>query len=94
MAPRPNPMADKAVKMVYGSTAFGEPLPPLFIFDSAASTDEGRRLNSAWAIDLPKVRGVFGGDLVKTWDSFLASAPNGSTDDAIFEQCAAALPRP
>jgi hypothetical protein len=70
----------------YGSTAFGEPLPPLFIFDSAASTDEGRRLNSAWAIDLPKVNGVFGGDLVKTWDSFLASAPNGSTDDAIFEQ--------
>ena len=44
---------------VYGTSALGETLRPLYIFDSSAQTDDGFRINEKCVLGLLKVRGGF-----------------------------------
>ena len=71
---------------VYGTTAGGETLPPLFIFDSAAQTEEGLRVNEKSVIGLPRISGLFGCPTVQEFPSFVAVRASGSMDEKLFQE--------
>ena len=71
---------------VYGTTALGEVIPPLYIFDSSAQTEDGLRVNERSVNGLPKVCGKFGCPTVETYSSFIAVRNSGSMDEGLFQE--------
>ena len=69
---------------VYGTSALGETLPPLYIFDSSAQTDDGMRINEKSVLGLPKVKGRFGCPHEDEYCSFVAVRSSGSMDEGLF----------
>jgi len=51
--------------LIFGSTAAGEPIPPHFLFKTAAKTSEGQRISIEWFSLCPRLRGKFGHDVPK-----------------------------
>ena len=64
----------------------GETLPPLYIFDSGARTDDGFKINKKSVLGLSRVRGRFGCPNVERYFTFVAVRSSGSTDEGIFQQ--------
>ena len=69
---------------VYGTSALGETLPPLYIFDSGAQKNDGLRINEKNVLGLPKVRGRFGCPNVEEYWSFVTVCSSGSMDEGLF----------
>ena len=72
---------------VYATTAAGEALPPFYIFDSSAKSEENFRVKVEWLDGLPTVSGRFGcPTFQEDLHSFYAVRPRGSMDDSLLNQ--------
>ena len=67
---------------VYATTAAGESLPPFYIFDSSAKSEDNFRVKVEWLVGLPTVSGRYGCPThQEDLDSFYAVRPRGSMDE-------------
>jgi len=71
---------------VYATNAAGEALPPFYIFDSTAKSEDNFRVKIDWLVGLPSVTGRFGCPTLVDSDSFYAVRSRGSMDDALLNQ--------
>ncbi|KAI2493647.1 hypothetical protein MHU86_20900 [Fragilaria crotonensis] len=71
---------------VYATNAEGEALPPFYIFDSTAKSDDNFRVKMDWLVGLPTVEGRFGCPSTEKYDSFYAVRSRGSMDDELLNQ--------
>lgn len=71
---------------VYATNAEGEALPPFYIFDSTAKSDDNFRVKMDWLVGLPTVEGRFGCPSKEKYDSFYAVRSRGSMDDELLNQ--------
>ena len=69
---------------VYATNAAGEALPPFYIYDSSAKSDEKFRVKVSWLEGLPSVSGRYGCPTLVQSDSFYAVRPRGSMDDTLL----------
>jgi hypothetical protein len=69
---------------VYATNAAGEALPPMYIFDSCAKTDDNFRVKVEWLEGLPKVEGRFGCPTRVDSESYYAVRSRGSMDDSLL----------
>ncbi len=72
---------------VYATNAEGEALPPFYIFDSTAKSEEnfcGVKMD--WIVGLPTIEGRFGCPSKEKYDSFYAVRSGGSMDDELLNQ--------
>ncbi|KAI2497543.1 hypothetical protein MHU86_16946 [Fragilaria crotonensis] len=76
--------SSRHVTGVYATNAAGEVLPPLFIFDSNAKTDENFRVKNSWLEGLPTITGRFGCPTLIESSSFYAVRSKGSMDDSLL----------
>jgi hypothetical protein len=81
---KPGTKAGRHVTGVYATSAAGEALPPMYIFDSSATTDKGYRVRVSWLDGLPSVEGRFGCPSRVESGSFFAVRSSGSMDDSLF----------
>ena len=70
----------------YATNSAGEALPPFYIFDSSAKSDENFRVKVEWLVGLPSVTGRFGCPTEVESSSFYAVRPRGSMDDSLLNQ--------
>ena len=70
----------------YATNAAGEALPPFYIFDSSAKSDDNFRVKVDWLVGLPTVTGRYGCPTRVDSDSFYAVRPRGSMDDTLLNQ--------
>ena len=71
----------------YATTAAGEALPPFYIFDSSAKSEENFRVKVEWLAGLPTVSGRFGcPTFQEDLHSFYAVRPRGSMDESLLNQ--------
>ena len=78
--------AGRHVTGAYATNADGEALPPFYIFDSGAKSDENFRVNTEWLVGLPTIRGRFGCPTMIESDSFYAVRSKGSMDEELLNQ--------
>ena len=71
---------------VYATNAEGEALPPFYIFDSTAKSEENFRVKIDWLVGLPTIEGRFGCPSKEKYDSFYAVRSRGSMDDELLNQ--------
>ena len=71
---------------VYATNAEGEALPPFYIFDSTAKSEENFRVKMDWIVGLPTIEGRFGCPSKEKYDSFYAVRSRGSMDDELLNQ--------
>ncbi len=71
---------------VYATNAEGEALPPFYIFDSTAKSEENFRVKMDWILGLPTIDGRFGCPSKEKYNSFLAVRSRGSLDDELLNQ--------
>ncbi|KAI2493544.1 hypothetical protein MHU86_21011 [Fragilaria crotonensis] len=76
--------SSRHVTGVYATNAAGEVLPPMFIFDSNAKTDENFRVKNSWLEGLPTITGRFGCPTLIESSSFYAVRSKGSMDDSLL----------
>jgi hypothetical protein len=69
---------------VYATNAEGEALPPFYIFDSTAKSDENFRVKMDWLVGLPSIEGRFGCPTRIESDSFYAVRSRGSMDEELL----------
>ena len=69
----------------YATNAFGEALPPLYIFDSKAKYPKNYKIDTRVANGLPKIEGRFRNTNVAKFDSFLAVRRKGGMDRSLWE---------
>ena len=71
----------------YATTAAGEALPPFYIFDSSAKSEDNFRVKVEWLVGLPSFCGRYGCPTYQEeCDSFFAVRPRGSMDDSLLNQ--------
>jgi hypothetical protein len=71
---------------VYATNAGGESLPPMYIFDSSASTEENYRVKLEWLKGLPTITGRFGCPSMIESSSFYAVRGKGSMDESLLAE--------
>ena len=71
---------------VYATSAAGEALPPMYILDSSAKSDENFRVKVEWLEGLPTVQGRFGCPTRVASDSFYAVRSQGYMDDSLLNE--------
>ena len=76
--------SSRHVTGVYATNAAGEVLPPMYIFDSNAKTDENFRVKNSWLEGLPTITGRFGCPTMIESTSFYAVRSKGSMDDSLL----------
>lgn len=79
---------------LYLCNAGGEPLPPIYIFDTGAKDADGVQIKSGWAKGLLVVRGQYGKDSVGEYPSYVCVRTSGCTDEELFEQLIEQVIRP
>jgi hypothetical protein len=77
----------KHVTGAYITNAAGEGLPPFYINDSSAKSDDNFRVKVDWLVGLPTVSGTYGCPTLVESSSFFAACPRGSMDDTLLNQC-------
>jgi hypothetical protein len=70
----------------YATNAAGEALPPFYIYDSSAKSDDNFRVKIDWLVGLPSVSGRYGCPTRVESDSFYAVRPRGSMDETLLNQ--------
>jgi hypothetical protein len=78
--------AGRHVTGAYATNAEGEALPPFYIFDSTAKSDDNFRVKIDWLVGLPSIEGRFGCPTRVESDSFYAVRSRGSMDDELLNQ--------
>ena len=68
----------------YATNAAGEALPPFYIFDSSAKSEENFRVRVSWLTGLPTVTGRFGCPTLVESSSFFAVRPRGSMEETLL----------
>ncbi|KAI2500983.1 hypothetical protein MHU86_13457 [Fragilaria crotonensis] len=68
----------------YATNSAGEALPPFYIFDSSAKSDENFRVKVSWLEGLPSVTGRFGCPTEIESSSFYAVRPRGLMDESLL----------
>lgn len=76
--------ASRHVTGVYATSAGGENLPPMYIFDSGATIDDNFRVKMKWLEGLPTVTGRYGCPSIVESSSFFAVRSRGSMDDSLL----------
>ncbi len=71
----------------YATNAAGEALPPFYINDSSAKSDDNFQVKVDWLVGLPTVSGRYGCPSRVVSDSFYAVCPQGSTDNTLLNHC-------
>jgi len=71
---------------VYATNADGEALPPFYIFNLTAKSEENFRITMDWLVGLPLITGRFGCPTQVESDSFFAVRSRGSMDDELLNQ--------
>ena len=66
--------------------AAGEALPPVYIFDLTAKSEENFRITMDWLVGLPLITGRFGCPTLVESDSFFAVCLRGSMDEELLDQ--------
>ena len=69
---------------MYATNAEGEALPPFYIFDSTAKSDENFRVKMDWLVGLPSIEGRFGCPTCIESDSFYGVRSRGSMDEELL----------
>ena len=69
---------------VYAFNLRGDPLPPLFIFDTASKNAENYKIDSQILHELPVVTGRYGQDTLHTFASSVAVRKKGSMDTSLW----------
>ena len=69
---------------VNATNAAGETLPPMYIFDSSAKSDDNFRVKVEWLEGLPSVTGRYGCPTIVESGSFYAVRSRGSMDDSLL----------
>ncbi len=70
----------------YATNAAGEALPPLYIFDLTAKSEENSCVKMDWLVGLPSITGRFGCPTQVESDSFFAVRSRGSMDEELLNQ--------
>jgi hypothetical protein len=73
---------------LYGTSAAGENVPPLYFFDSAVKDPEKRKFDVRWLIGLPRTRAQFGHKDVRIFEPVIAVTPKGGMCDDYLDQWA------
>ena len=76
--------SSRHVTGVYATSAAGENLPPMYIFDSNAKIEANFRVKTQWLDGLPTVTGKFGCPTRVEASSFFAVRTKGSMDDSLL----------
>ncbi|KAI2494414.1 hypothetical protein MHU86_20097 [Fragilaria crotonensis] len=76
--------AGRHITGVYATNAEGEALPPLYIFDSNAKSEDKFRVKMDWLKGLPSIEGRFGCPTRVESDSYYAVRSRGSMDDELL----------
>ena len=71
---------------LYGSTANGTPMPPVYIFDTKAKDEGNFQLKYSWCKHLPKVREEYGFDQVIKSDSNVSVRCSGCSDEELIQE--------
>ena len=71
---------------IYGSTAAGEVMPPVYYFDSGAANEENFQVKPSWVEGLPKVRGMYGCPTTELYESHISVRKSESTDEQLMQQ--------
>ena len=71
---------------LYGSTADGTPMPPVYIFDTKTKDEGNFQLKHSWCKNLPKVRGKYGFDQVIESDSYVSVRHSGCSDEELIQE--------
>jgi hypothetical protein len=76
--------SSRHVTGVYATSAAGESIPPMYIFDSGAKIEDNFRVKMQWLDGLPTVTGRFGCPSIVESSSFYAVRTRGSMDDSLL----------
>jgi hypothetical protein len=76
--------SSRHVTGVYATSAGGESLPPMYIFDSGAKIEDNFRVKIKWLEGLPTVTGRYGCPSIIESSSFYAVRSRGSMDDSLL----------
>jgi len=71
---------------IYGSTAAGEIMPPVYIFDTSAKNTDNFKVKELWVNNLPKLRGRYGCLTTEEYPSSVSVRASGYTDEDLFQQ--------
>jgi hypothetical protein len=82
--PRRDVKSSRHVTGVYATTAAGEAVPPMYIFDSGAKNEANFRVKLGWVENLPVITGRFGCPTMIEQDSFFSVRSRGSMDDTLL----------
>ena len=69
---------------MYAFNLRGDPLPPLYIFDTSLKNPDNYKINSKILEGLPVVSGRYGQDKVHTFPSFVLMRKKGSMDTSLW----------
>jgi hypothetical protein len=72
--------------MITGSNAAGDPIPPHLQYQTKAKSTEQMKLHYDMAEHMPRVRGQFGCDGVRSWPVTFGSNEKGGMDEEEFEK--------
>jgi len=70
----------------YSSTAAGETIPQVYIFDHSARNTDKFKVKDSWVNNLPKVRGRYGCPTTEEYPSSVSVRASGCTDEDLFQQ--------
>ena len=71
---------------VYATTAAGETMPPVYIFDTTAKNSDNFKVKEEWSKNLPTVRGKYGCPTTEEYPSNVCVRTSGCTDEQLFQQ--------
>ena len=71
---------------IYGSSAAGEVMPPLYCFNSSATNEENYQVQPDLVEGLPRVRGRYGCPTTESYESFVDVRKSGCTDEQLMQQ--------
>ena len=69
---------------VYAFNLHGDPLPPLFIFDTASKNPDNYKIDSSILASLPVVTGRYGDTRIHTFPSYVCMRKKGSMDTSLW----------
>ena len=69
---------------VYAFNLRGDPLPPLYIFDTSSKNTDNYKIDSKILVGLPVVSGRYGQDKVHTFPSFVSMHKKGLMDTSLW----------
>ena len=70
---------------IYGTTANGSVMPPVYIFDTHAKDEKNFQVKPSWCQNLPSVIGSYGGNNMIESDSYVTVRKSGCSDEKVVQ---------